>query len=262
MTSYTNILEFFSYVRDLNLCTTPFCTTCGAQEFRSLCKDLGQNQIKLLIESTRIEDLKKVSPILWYDPITIILYDGFIFDRTCALMTVYKKGIQYLLYGDQKIIIQKIGDTHIYSKTGSILDEDSSDVIGIFDNPGFYSLSFDIRQFFENKQIGNSPKQLINCVGKQGNVKAIYYAKTHDTLGIVENVKNYIYAFLETVSAADFSSVSLNGIKTKGDSEFDNLRIISTWISEHPGTPIKDIVLVDKRSGFIRLRKQANTDSK
>ena len=49
--NFRNILDLFLYAKEQNMCTSLFCTTCGAMAYRSMCKEIGKDRIKYLIEA-------------------------------------------------------------------------------------------------------------------------------------------------------------------------------------------------------------------
>ena len=253
MDNYNNILDFFLYVKDMKMCTTPFCSTCGAMEYRNLCKKLGKDRVKELLEATTTEDLSHVNPALWYDPMTIMLYDGFKCKKESPIMQMYEKGYDWLVIGDAKDILYEKGEFQVYSATGSIFEERNVDVLALFENPGLATLPIRIKEFLNEKKIAEEQSALIPCEGKHGNVKAVYYAKATETKGIVHEVAKLLRKLLDTVSEAGYSTIAMNGIRTQGYSEYDNLRSIKEWIEAHPNTSIRKILLIDKRAGFTKL---------
>lgn len=256
-TGYKNILDFYEHVRDMNLCTTPFCTTCGASEYRNLCKSLGIGVLRRLLEATTKEDLENTRPELWYDPLTIMLYDGFTCNRNCPIMQSYDKGFEWLVYGDANDLLFMDKDFRVYAKTGSIFEEQNVDVLALFDNTEFYKLSYLIDSFFTGNSIAKEPNRLIPFSGTIGNVHAIYYARTSESQRSVREVKRFLFSMLDTVSGAGYSSIAMNGIKTLGYSEYDNARIIKDWRAANPKSILKKIYLIDKRAGFTKLARKA-----
>ena len=253
MKEFNNILDFFIHVREHNLCTTPYCTTCGAMEYRNLCKGMGVEKVRELIEATTAEDIKNARPELWYDPFKILLIDGFICDEGCPMMQMYEMGYERLVYGDTMDLILEVNSIKVYAVTGSIFEKESVDVLGLFQNPGLAALPIKIDDFLREKSFGNVQNVLIPCDGKHGDVKAIYYVNTSGTHGDTHEVAKILQAFLDSVTQAGFSTIAMNGIKTRGFSESDNLRIIRDWALSHTDSPIRSILMVDKRAGFKRL---------
>lgn len=254
MRNYFNILDFFLDVREQNLCTTPFCSTCGAMEFRSLCKELGKDKVKELLEATTMEDLLKVHPDLWFDPFKIMLIDGFQCDTGCPIMLQYEKGYEFLVLGNTRDLVYEKESFQVYAVTGNIFEEQTTDVLALFQNPGMVDFPVKVNRFFKDNDLSIAQNVLIPCSGKHGNVKAVYYVNTAKTHGVFREVSNILYAFLDAVSAAGLSSIAMNGIRTLGDSESDNLQIIKEWFMVHLDTSIKTLLLIDKRAGFRRLR--------
>ena len=256
MTGYKNILDFYLHVRDMNLCTTPFCTTCGASDYRNLCKSLGNDEIKRLLEATTKTDLERTHPELWYDPLTIMLYDGFSCNRKSPIMQSYEKGFEWLVYGDAIDVLFIDNEFSVFAKTGSIFEEKSVDVLALFDNAKFYKLSSLIDSFFAGNGIDKVPNRLIPCRSEIG-VHAIYYAKMNEAQRSLRDVKRILFTVLDTVSEAGFSSIAMNGIKTLGYSEYDNVSIIKDWRSDNHDSLLKKIYLIDKRAGFTKLARKA-----
>lgn len=253
MIEYKNILDFFVHVRALKLCTNPYCSTCGATEFRNLCMEMGRVKVRELIEATTIDDINKVQPGLWYEPFKLLLIDGYPCSEDCPMMHMYEKGYERLVYGDTKDQILEVNSIKVYAVTGSIFENESVDVLALFQNPGLAELPIKIEMFLKDKALGNVQNVLIPCDGKHGDVKAVYYVNTAKTQGNLSQVASILNDCLNAVSEAGFSSLAMNGIKTRGFSENDNLRIIRDWALSHPDTSIKSIHLVDKRAGFRRF---------
>ena len=49
--NFRNILDLFLYAKEQNMCTSLFCTTRGVMAYRSMCKEIGKDRIKYLIEA-------------------------------------------------------------------------------------------------------------------------------------------------------------------------------------------------------------------
>lgn len=257
MTGYKNILDFYLHVRDMNLCTTPFCSTCGASEYRNLCKSIGHDEIRRLLEATTKEDLENTHPELWYDPLTIMLYDGFTCNRNCPIMQSYDKGFEWHVYGDAKDLLFMDKEFSVYAITGSIFEEQSVDVLALFDNTEFFKLSYLIDSFFTGNCIAKEPNKLIPCSGTIGNLHALYYARTNEAQKSYREVKKILFTLLDTVSRAGYTSIAMNGIKTLGYSEFDNVQIIKDWRAVNHNALLQKIYLIDKRAGFTKLARKA-----
>lgn len=255
-TEYITILDFFIHVKSMKLCTTPYCTTCGAKEYRNLCKQIGDQKLKRLAETTSDEDLNKVRPEIWYEPLKLLLIDGYHFDNQCPLMQRYNKGYEYLIWGPNQKELLKIGNTVIYAEVGSIFEQKDVDIVVLFENPGLAELPFRIKEFISRNQYSNKTEYLIPTEGKHGMAKCIYRSITSDTDGIVKKVETKLFKMLDIVNDADYASVAMNGIKTKGHSEIDNVNIIIKWLKQHSNAKIKKIVLVDKRAGFNNLNEK------
>ena len=253
MADYQTILDLFRHVREMGLCTTPFCSTCGATEYRNLCKSLGHDEIRRLLEATTSEDLAYTHPSLWYDPLTIMLYDGFRCNLDCPIMRSYEKGYEWLLYGDAIDLLFKEGDCSVFAKTGSIFEEKTVDVLVIFENPGYFRISSVIDTFFSENALRKEQCILIPSHGMIGDVKAVYYARVAKSNSGFREITKILETMLYTITKAGYSSVAMNGIKTLGYSEYDNVRIIKDWISTHQDTSLKRILLIDKKAGFTKL---------
>lgn len=72
--SPSDFFELIEYARLKNMCTKLFCTTCGALEFRKLCREtIGKEQMILILNAVNEEEVNKHQFKSWYEPLTVIL---------------------------------------------------------------------------------------------------------------------------------------------------------------------------------------------
>lgn len=136
---------------------------------------------------------------------------------------------------------------------GSIFEETQVDVVVLFEYIGLADLSRKIRLFLDRYKI---PHEQDSCVANRDpheKIKAYYYVRTNTSGGKLKNVSEIICSTLDKIAAEGYSSIAMNGVKTQGYSELDNVQIINNWLTHHPESSIKYIRLVDKRGGFNKL---------
>lgn len=256
--NFRNILDLFLYAKEQNMCTSLFCTTCGAMEFRSMCKEIGKDGIKRLIESVTDQDLEQMPDAIryhgWYEPLRIILSDGYTADRYCPMMRWYRDGEEVHMASYKKKLIFEMDNLKVYGIIGSIFFNTECEVTALFHNNGA-SAAFliDLSEILLTFRVRPTHGLLIESGYMLPNVKAMYYAEALQTTGHVEEVEQLIDEMLSLLSSKGYQSVAMNGVRTLGYSELDNLNIIKRWFKQHPESPIHTMHLVDKRGGFNRL---------
>ncbi|MBR5469657.1 MAG: hypothetical protein IKU78_04240 [Paludibacteraceae bacterium] len=242
--NFRNILDLFLYAKEQNMCTALFCSTCGAMLYRSLCKEIGKDRIKYLIEAVTDEDFKHMPLDIkydgWYEPLRLMLYDGFSANPDCPMMKWYDDGEEVHCATQKKKLILDMGVHKIYGVIGSIFKNTECEVTALFQYVGYASLPIEMNRFLEKYQIPSV----------HGNVRAVYYAKTSQTNGKVKEVEKIIDEALQILSSKGYRSVAMNGVKTLGHSELDNLNIIERWFKQNPQSSIQTLHLIDKRGGF------------
>ncbi len=255
--NFRTILDVFLYAKEQRMCTTPFCTTCGAMMFRSMCKGIGADKIKNLIESVTDEDLENMPSAIkyhgWYGPLRILLYDGFSADPDCPMMRWFIDGEEVHSVTCKKKLILEMPFHKVFGVIGSIFNNVECEVTALFQYNGYSSFQVEMRKYLTTYQIPPVHGTLKESGVMPSDIKAIYYAETSQTLGKVKEVGLLIDNMLTLLSSKGYQSISMNGVKTLGYSELDNLRIIEKWFRQHPQSSIHTIHLVDKRGGFNKL---------
>ena len=255
--NFQNILDLFVYAKEQNMCTTLFCTTCGARDFRTMCNEIGTDKIKDLIECVTDEDLENMPSAIkkggWYEPLRILLYDGFRADPNCPMMRWFRDGEEVHMTSCTKKLILEM-DTHkVYGIIGSIFNNTECEVTALFQYNGCATLPAEMSEFLRRYQIPAVHGVLIESGLLPPVVKAVYYAQTFQALEKVKEVERIIDEALTLLSSKGYNSVAMNGVRTLGYTEFDNLLIIKRWFERHPESSIHTMHLVDKRGGFNRL---------
>ena len=254
---FRTILDVFLYAKEQKMCTTPFCTTCGAMDFRSMCKGVGAEKIKHLIESVTDEDLENMPSIIkyhgWYGPLRILLYDGFSADPDCPMMKWFNDGEEVHLATCTKKLVLEMPSHKVFGVIGSIFKNTECEVTVLFQYNGYSNFQVEMKRYLATYQIPHVHGTLKETGVMPPNVKAIYYAQTLQTSGKVKEVGLLIDDVLSLLSSKGYQSVAMNGVKTLGYSELDNLRIIEKWFRLNPQSSIQTIHLVDKRGGFNQL---------
>lgn len=251
---FKNILDVFLFVKEQNMCTSPFCTTCGAMDYRKLCRGIGPDRIRNLIESVTEEDLEHMPYSIryhgWYEPLRILLIDGFSADSNCPMMNWYNDGEEVHMATCTKKLILEMPSHKVYGVIGSIFKNSECEVTALFQYNGYSNFRFEMGTFLTSYQIIPANDVLKESGPMPLNVKAIYYAQTSQTLGKVKEVGHIIDKALTILSSKGYQSVAMNGVQTLGYSELDNLNIIKRWFEQHPLSSIHTLHLVDKRGGF------------
>lgn len=147
------------------------------------------------------------------------------------------------------------GTLQAYAVQGSIFEEQSVDVLALFRNRGLAALPVDIKCFLLDKGLEEKQNILLPCEGTHGDVKAVYYIDNNKSPVDRQRATTMLFDLLDTVSKAGYISIAMNGIRTDGNSEYDNVRAIREWAVAHPGSSIKTVLLVDLRGGFNKLAK-------
>ena len=265
MENFRTILDLFIYVDDKNMCTNLYCTTCGAMDYRNMCKYLGFTRIKELIEATTEEDfldfLQNNPSTPWIEPFKILLHDGFRADPQCFMMSIYDEGAGIYWYGRVKELLMEINGVKVYAVSGNVFRSYGCEVIAIFNRYRLEAVSYDsydLLAAFHNSEEGvfftkdNMPE---SC-------RALYCRNMHrrftDGKELYSEVESFIVDLLHSLSLNRYKSVSMNGLVTYGYSELDNVKFIINWIKNNPCTSIEEIVLVDKDGGFNRLKNNAD----
>lgn len=86
--------ELIEYAKISEMCTRPYCTTCGNMPFRNLCGQIiGLDTMIQIIEAVNENELAKHPIFEWYDPLIIITEGIFPFQipRDNPLMEAYEK---------------------------------------------------------------------------------------------------------------------------------------------------------------------------
>ena len=258
MDNFKTILDVFIYAKEQKMCTTPFCTTCGAMDYRNMCRDIGPDRIKNLIESVTEEELEHMPYSIkyhgWYGPLRILLLDGFSADPNCPMMKWYNDGEEVHMTACTKKLIFEMPHHKVYGVIGSIFANTECEVTALFQYIGCAALTIDMKNYLEAYQIPPVHGALKESGFLPPNVKAVYYAQTSNSLMQVKEVEHIIDDALSLLSSKGYQSVAMNGVRTLGYSELDNLNIIERWFGKNPQSPIHTIHLVDKRGGFNKLR--------
>ena len=265
MEDFRTILDLFVYVHEKNMCTNPYCTTCGAMAYRNYCKSLGFTAIKELIETTTEKDFlcfMKENPFAdWVEPLKTLLHDGFSADPHCYMMKIYDDGAGLWMYGREKELLFEIDGVKISAVSGNVLRCYGCEVIAIFNRYNLGAVSYESHKLLEN--LHNSEKgAFITKDDLPGNCRALYFRETHENVfdgkKLFAEVENILVNLLDALSTNGYKSVSMNGIRTCGYSELDNIRIIFNWIRNTPISSLKEIVLVDKDGGFNSLKNNVD----
>lgn len=256
--NFRNILDLFLYAKEQNMCTSLFCATCGAMKFRNMCKEIGKDGIKRLIESVTDQDLEQMPDVIryhgWYEPLRIILSEGYTADRYCPMMRWYNDGEEVHIASCKKKLILEMDNLKVYGIIGSIFINTECEVTALFQyNGASAAFLIDMVEFLMSFGIRPAHGILKESGFMPPNVKAIYYAETLQTTGYVEEAEQLIDEMLSLLSSKGYQSVAMNCVRTLGYSELDNLNIIKRWFERHPESPIHTVHLVDKRGGFNRL---------
>ena len=147
------------------------------------------------------------------------------------------------------------GTLQAYAVQGSIFEEKSVDVLAFFQYYGCAKLPIDLLRYMDEQRYEFAEKVFTPCEGKQGDVKDWYFVDSHKSVVDEAEANDMIWDFLDAVAKKGYSSIAMNGIRTDGDSEYDNVRAIREWAVAHPGSSIKTVLLVDLRGGFNKLAK-------
>lgn len=253
MEKYKNILDVFLFAKDKGMCTTPYCTTCGSMDFRNMCKNIGSDNIIRLVKNVTDEELDKTSAFLWYDPLKILLIDGYPIDMNCPIKRRFDKGIDWLTTTNKEKEIILSPNCRVTGVIGSIFEENNVDVLVLFEYVGLAELPIRMRSFMKEHEIPYDEDSCVYNKKSNENIKSFYYVRTIETGRKLENVSKIICSTLDKIAAEGYNSIAMNGVKTLGYSELDNVRIINKWLSLHPESSIKTIRLVDKRGGFNKI---------
>ncbi len=255
---FRTILDVFLYAKEQKMCTTFFCTTCGAMAFRNMCKEIGPDRIKHLIETVTDEDLDHMPYAIkyhgWYEPMRILLNDGFSATPNCPMMKWYNDGEEIHLATSTKKLILDMPPHKVYGVIGSIFNNTECEVTAMFQYNGYSNLQLEMRKYLAAYQIPSDRDVLKESGPMPPKVKAVYYAQTSQSLGKVKEVGRIIENALSLISSKGYQSVAMNGVKTLGYSELDNLNIIENWFRKNPFSPIHTIHMIDKRGGFNKLK--------
>ena len=146
--------------------------------------------------------------------------------------------------------IRTIHNTEIIAVKGSIFDVENVDLLALFKNVGMAALPIRITDFLRKNGLAESSESL-QPYGKDG-IRYIYYANTCDLFWSRE-IDGVVDDMLTKASERGLESIAMNGIRTSGWPEMDNLHSISNWLREHWETPIRQIQLVDLRGGFNKV---------
>lgn len=153
MGNFRNILDVFLYAKDKGMCTTPYCTTCGAMEFSNMCRNIGDENICRLVRHVTEKELDKVSAYLWYDPLKILIIDGCCIDESCPIMKRFDKGIDWLTTISKKKTIVSSSFCNIVGVIGSIFEETNVEAVVLFEYVGLAELPVRMRSFMKEHEI-------------------------------------------------------------------------------------------------------------
>lgn len=262
MEKLQTILDLFAYVHKNNMCTNPYCTTCGAMEYRNMCKGLGLAKIRELIEATTEKDFlyfKEANPFTpWVEPFKTLLLDGFCADPKSTMMAIYDDGSGLWRYGRAKELLLEINGVKVYAVSGNVFRSYGCEVIAIFNKHSLQAVSHEYQKLkadlYPSKEGVFFTKDSMpdNCCAFY--LKNTYGSIMDESKELFKEVETILSNLLVSLSLKGYKSVSMNGLRTSGYSEFDNLRIIINWIHNNPKTSLKEIVLVDKDGGFNQLK--------
>ena len=189
----------------------------------------------------------------WVEPLRTLLYDGFSADPQSTMMKIYDDGTGVWRYGREKELLLEIDGVKIFAVSGNVLRSYGCEVIAIFNKYCLDAVSYESQKLLE--YLHNSEEGVfITKDNLPDNCCALYFIETHRWSIDVDEVERVLVNLLDSMSKNGYKSVSMNGIRTCGYSELDNMRIILNWIRNTPGSSLKEIVLVDKDGGFNRLK--------
>lgn len=150
--NFKNIIDLFLYAKEQNMCTTLFCTTCGAMEFRHMCIEIGKVEIKRLIECVTDEEIKQIPESLtywdWYDPLRLLQYEGFHAEPNCPMMRWFSEGDVAHRTTCTKKLIYEMGRHKVFGIIGSIFNNSECEVTAIFQNNEGSAFSKEMEIFF------------------------------------------------------------------------------------------------------------------
>jgi len=251
--AFVNIFDLFDLARARNLCTKYLCTTCGAMDFRRLCGELGPKRLSAMIAAVTEEMLDTHRVDEWYEPLRTILGDFGAIDRDCPMMRRFEKGWDWLTMQHEKMLWEN-GQRQVRGITGSVFDENAVDGLALFRPVACSALAADIPGFvgkFGEVVHGS----MIDVTGGCGGLKWLYYGdRLSESCCSKSEIERLIAKALDELSSRGCRSVSMNGIRSKGHSERDNLDCVVRWFVRNTESSIKMVRLVDKRGGFVRMK--------
>lgn len=72
----SDFFELAQYAKEMNLCTKPWCTTCGCLQYRSLIRDtIGAEKIKKMVLTIKESQLNEHDIYEWIDPFIVATHE-------------------------------------------------------------------------------------------------------------------------------------------------------------------------------------------